>query len=167
MSDRREAILDVAERRIRANGYSGFSFREIANDVGIKSASVHYHFRTKPDLAAAVAKRYRERFAQALEAEERKGTGRVGAWRTLFHDALKQDGLMCLCGILAVEGTSLPAEVAKEARAFLEFGIASLDEARPGEGTRILSQLEGAMLISRSAGDPGVFAQATDNLAAA
>ena len=61
MADRRSAILDVAERRIRAHGYNGFSFREIADEIGIKSASVHYHFPTKADLAAAVAKRYRER----------------------------------------------------------------------------------------------------------
>ncbi|MEM1386230.1 MAG: helix-turn-helix domain-containing protein [Pseudomonadota bacterium] len=167
MADRHDAILDVAERLIRAHGYSGFSFREVARDVGIKSASVHYHFPTKPDLAAAVAKRYRERFAQALEAEEQEGTARVKAWRMLFHRAITQDGLMCLCGILAVEGTSLPEQVADEARAFLEFGIASLDEARPGEGVRILSQLEGAMLIARSAGDPNIFAQATEDLLAA
>lgn len=167
MSDRREAILDAAEHRIRTNGYSGFSFREIASDVGVKSASVHYHFPTKPDLAAAVAKRYRERFAQAVEMKERKGTARVEAWRALFHSALKRDGLMCLCGILAVEGSSLPAEVAHEARMFLEFGITSLNEARPGEGTRLLSQLEGAMLIARSVGDPNVFADATEDLVAA
>ncbi|PUB16434.1 TetR/AcrR family transcriptional regulator [Yoonia sediminilitoris] len=166
MTHRHDKILDVAERLIRARGYSGFSFRDIADEVGIKSASVHYHFPTKPDLAAAVAKRYRERCAQVLEAAEQQGTGRVNAWRALFHEALKQDGLMCLCGILAVDGASLPAEVAREARAFLQFGIASLDEARPGEGLRILSQLEGAMLIARSAGDPGVFAQATDDLGA-
>ncbi|MEM6275888.1 MAG: TetR/AcrR family transcriptional regulator [Pseudomonadota bacterium] len=167
MSDRQKAILDVAERLIRAHGYSGFSFREVASEVGIKSASVHYHFPTKPDLAAAVAKRYRERFAEALEAEEQKGTARVTAWRALFHDALTKDGLMCLCGILAVEGASLPADVAGEARAFLEFGIASLNEVRPGEGVKILSQLEGAMLIARSAGDPSVFEDATADLVAA
>lgn len=167
MPDRRDAILDVAEQRIRAQGYSGFSFREIASDVGIKSASVHYHFPTKPDLAAAVAKRYRERFSTALETEEQRGTARVEAWRALFHAALKRDGLMCLCGILAVEGASLPDQVAREARAFLEFGITSLNEVRPGEGARILSQLEGAMLIARSAGDPSVFAQATEDLVAA
>ncbi|MEM0942656.1 MAG: helix-turn-helix domain-containing protein [Pseudomonadota bacterium] len=167
MSDRRDAILDLAERLIRAHGYSGFSFREVADAVGIKSASVHYHFPTKPDLAAAVARRYRERFAEALAAAEKRGMGRVPAWRELFHQALEQDGLMCLCGILAAEGDSLPFEVAREAHAFLQFGIASLDEAAPGAGIRILSQLEGAMLIARSAGDPALFARATDNLVAA
>ena len=47
-----EAIMDAAERRIRELGYNGFSFRDIAADVGIKSASVHHHFPTKPALAA-------------------------------------------------------------------------------------------------------------------
>ncbi|MEM9477840.1 MAG: TetR/AcrR family transcriptional regulator [Pseudomonadota bacterium] len=167
MSDRRDAILDVAERLIRTHGYSGFSFREVASEVGIKSASVHYHFPTKPDLAAAVAKRYRERFADALEQAERQGTGRVKAWRDLFNKALEQDGLMCLCGILAAEGNSLPADVAREAHAFLQFGIQSLNEVEPGQGTRILSQLEGAMLIARSASDPRIFFEATENLVAA
>ncbi|WP_157628311.1 helix-turn-helix domain-containing protein, partial [Ensifer sp. BR816] len=46
--------MDAAEERIRRAGYSGFSFREIAADVGVKSASVHYHFPTKERLAAAV-----------------------------------------------------------------------------------------------------------------
>lgn len=164
MTDRRDSILDVAERLIRAHGYSGFSFREIADEVGIKSASVHYHFPTKPDLAVAVAKRYRDRFAASLTEAEEQGTSRVEAWRELFYAALTRDGLMCLCGILAAEGDSLPADVAKEANAFMQFGIASLDEVRPGKGTEILSQLEGAMLIARSAGNPDVFREATQNL---
>ncbi len=164
MSDRREAIMDVAERLIRTHGYSGFSFREIADEIGIKSASVHYHFPTKSDLAAAVAKRYRERFEQAVNAAEQDGDDRIAAWRNLFQGALEKDGLMCLCGILSAAGDSLPPEVAHEALAFMQFGIASLDEAAPGNGPRILSQLEGAMLIARSSGNLDVFEAATRDL---
>ena len=164
MSDRKEAIMDVAERLVRTHGYSGFSFRDVADQVGIKSASVHYHFPTKPDLVSAVAKRYRERFSDAVVEAEGRGEDRVAAWRDLFQIALEQDGLMCLCGILAVEGDSLPPEVAKEAMAFMEFGIASLDASVPGQGARILSQLEGAMLLARSAGSLDVFRTATENL---
>ena len=39
----------------------GFSFRELAADVGVKSSSVHYHFPTKEALAAAVIRRWAER----------------------------------------------------------------------------------------------------------
>ncbi|MBV8188991.1 MAG: TetR family transcriptional regulator, partial [Alphaproteobacteria bacterium] len=34
MSDMKTAILDAAEKRIQAGGFGGFSFREIAEDVG-------------------------------------------------------------------------------------------------------------------------------------
>lgn len=164
MTDRRETILDVAEKLIRTHGYSGFSFREVASEVGIKSASVHYHFPTKPDLAAAVAKRYRERFAAALEEAERAGMDPISAWHSLFRRALEKDGLMCLCGILAAEGDSLPSEVVKEARHFIQFGITSLNEAKPRNGPRLMAQLEGAMLIARSSGDLSVFDEATTGL---
>ena len=36
-----EEILASAERLARDAGYNGFSFRDIAAEVGIKSASVH------------------------------------------------------------------------------------------------------------------------------
>lgn len=166
MSDKRTAILDVAERLIRTAGYDGFSFRDVAQEVGIKSASVHYHFPTKQDLAAAVAKRYRERFYADLCIEEDQGMSRVEAWRTLFLRALETDGLMCLCGILAAEGDNLPEDVAREAQAFLQFGITSLNDAAPGQGARILAQLEGAMLLARSFGDPVIFKDATLGLTA-
>ena len=70
MRDVKTAILDAAERRMQIGGFGGFSFREIAADVGIKSSSVHYHFPTKENLAAAVCEssaRAPERASQAVE----------------------------------------------------------------------------------------------------
>lgn len=46
------AIMDAAERRMRIGGFNGFSFREIAADVGVKSSSVHYHFPTKENCCS-------------------------------------------------------------------------------------------------------------------
>ena len=159
--------MDVAERLIRTHGYNGFSFREIAAEVGIKSASVHHHFPTKVDLAAAVAGRYRERFEAAVAEEESAGASRVAAWRRLFRRSLTDGGLMCLCGILAAEGDALPEAVASEARRFLEGGMTSIGAAsgaKPGDGVRVLAQLEGAMLLARAIGDPNLFDQATEDL---
>ncbi|MEM8957635.1 MAG: helix-turn-helix domain-containing protein [Pseudomonadota bacterium] len=165
--DRRDEIMDVAERLIRTHGYNGFSFREIAAEVGVKSASVHYHFPTKAELSAAVARRYRKTFeAKVLDAEANGGSP-VAVWRDLFRRALREDGLMCLCGILAIEGDALPAPVAGEARAFLDYGIRSIAEApdlNDADGARVLAQLEGAMLLARSFGDPGLFDRATQDL---
>ena len=60
MSDIKTAIMDAAERRMQLGGFGGFSFRELAADVGVKSSSVHYHFPTKEALAAAVIRRCAE-----------------------------------------------------------------------------------------------------------
>ena len=61
--------MDLAEAHIRHRGYGGFSFRELAAEIGIKSASVHHHFPTKAAMAAAVARRYGDRFLAAVAAQ--------------------------------------------------------------------------------------------------
>lgn len=167
MSGKRDEIMDAAERMIRTGGYNGFSFREIAAEVGVKSASVHYHFATKADLAAEVAKRFRERFEAQLAERSTEAGNPLSDWRDLFRDALSQDGLMCLCGILAVGGNDLPSAVAQEARQFMQNGIdaiSRLDGFSAEDGARIMAQLEGAMLLARSLDDPTVFDQATRHL---
>ena len=59
-------LLDLAETLIRKRGYDGFSYADIASDAGIRKASIHYHFPTKPDLGLAVLDRYKERLIRRL-----------------------------------------------------------------------------------------------------
>src|SRR5260370_10442546 len=73
LSDVKTAIMDAAERRMQLGGFGGFSFREIAADVGIKSSSVHYHFPTKEDLAAAVIRRWAAETSEFIYEEPKKG----------------------------------------------------------------------------------------------
>jgi TetR/AcrR family transcriptional repressor of nem operon len=170
VSDRAEAILDAAERRIRDGGYNGFSFREIAADVGVKSSSVHHHFPTKEALATTVARRYSDRFEQAVETEEAAGVGRVQAWQRVFRRALVEDGRMCLCGALATSAAGLPPDVALQARRFFERGLENLTSGpgkqalSPSAARRTLATLEGAMLLARALDDPETFDQATMDL---
>lgn len=49
-----EKILNTAESLIQKMGYNGFSYKDIALIVGIKTSSIHYYYPTKEDLAAAV-----------------------------------------------------------------------------------------------------------------
>ena len=72
MSDMKAAIMDAAERRMQTGGFGGFSFREIAVDVGIKSSSVHHHFPTKEELAAAVIRRWAEHTSESIDQEFEK-----------------------------------------------------------------------------------------------
>ncbi len=163
MSETTDAILDAAEARIRKAGYHGFSFREIATDVGVKSASVHYHFPTKENLAAAVARRYRERFLAAVEQDIEKGHTPLGAWTEGFRRALHGDGRMCLCGALGASAGGLPDEVLSEAKAFFEASQDNLIRhgLTPARAIQVLATLEGAILLANVLGHPTAFEEAT------
>ena len=55
--DTRTALLESAERTARQRGYDGFSYADLADDVGIRKASIHHHFPTKATLALALIER--------------------------------------------------------------------------------------------------------------
>lgn len=59
-------VLDDAEKLLTDVGFNGFSTRDLADELGISSASLHHHFATKGDLAAAVVGRCRERVNERL-----------------------------------------------------------------------------------------------------
>ena len=165
-------IIAAAERRMREGGFHGFSFREIAADVGIKSASVHHHFPTKEDLAAAVARAYTDRHMAALgdpDDQERAPAELIALYVDLFRRDLVRDRRMCLCGVLATVASALPPGINLEARAFFERNLAWLEtvlaRAVPGapqqdikaKALRITAMLEGAMLVGHSLGDSDAF----------
>lgn len=60
----KERILKYSEQLMLSKGYNGFSFMDIAKIVGIKKASMHYHFPTKEDLAVAIVLKYRRLFSR-------------------------------------------------------------------------------------------------------
>ncbi len=159
----RDRILDAAEARARAGGYHGFSFRDLAQDVGIKSASVHYHFPTKADLAAALARRYtsraQDRLGDPADLSPEEAVARVTA---LFRDALLKDDKMCLCGLFGAERDTLPPEVAVATGGFFRLILEYLATAfgRDWIGpppAAILAQLEGALIVARTLREPALF----------
>lgn len=159
VSDTADAIMDAAERRIKDAGYNGFSFREIAVEVGVKSASVHYHFPTKKALAAAVAHRYTDRFLLAVDKDFARGSPAVEAWIAGFRRALSDDGKMCLCGALGAASRDLPGEVLIEARRFFQLGITKLAETglSKARAMQIIAALEGGMLLATVLENPKAF----------
>ena len=53
-----ERILDIAERLAQTRGFNGFSYADIAEELAVTKASLHYHFRSKADLGQALIVRY-------------------------------------------------------------------------------------------------------------
>jgi TetR/AcrR family transcriptional regulator, transcriptional repressor for nem operon len=172
MSEMVERILEAAERRVRLGGYHGFSFRDLAGDVGIKSASVHHHFPTKEALVARLIAHYREKIEKSL-GNMPAGQARIAAYRSLFRGQLTGGFGMCLGGMLGVESEDLPCTVGQETRRFFEMlvtdlakALAEVSDDPASAAFAIVAQLEGAMLLARSSGDVGQFDRATTKLEA-
>ena len=106
ITNTRELILSAATRTAQAHGYGGLNFRDLADDVGIKSASIHYYFPSKADLGAAVARRYREDAAAALEALSDETSDSIASLRRypdMFRKALQNNNRMCLGSFMTTE----------------------------------------------------------------
>jgi TetR/AcrR family transcriptional regulator len=65
---RKEEILDVATRQFAERGYDGTSMSDVAEAVGVRKASLFYHFETKDALYEAVIDRLIATIATPLGA---------------------------------------------------------------------------------------------------
>jgi TetR/AcrR family transcriptional repressor of nem operon len=154
-----QRLMDLAEAHIRYAGYRGFSFRDLAAGLGIKSASVHHHFR-----------RYAVRFLATVASQPNEtGDDAISAYRSAFRKALKRDGRMCLCGVLGAEAGVLPPEVVQEIQSFFHRCIDDLARRVGGpEGEarafQVMATLEGGTMLARALGDIGAFDQAVASL---
>ncbi|HEV2155650.1 TetR/AcrR family transcriptional regulator [Bradyrhizobium sp.] len=181
-ADTRQEIMDAARAMVQTRGYNGLSFRELAKEVGVKSASVHYHFPTKGDLGAALARRYADEAIEILDGflEASQDVGAcMRMYTDVFRSALSNDNRMCLCGIMAAEHDDLPAEVRAEVDRFTDVNIRwlvkllSRGESKAATGTvaqralAIFAAVEGAQLVARGRGDIAVYDQAIEAYRAA
>ena len=169
-----ERILDVAERLVQSRGFNGFSYADIARELGITTASLHYHFPGKAELGQALMTRYSERFCDALgriDHDLSDPRSKLEAYAGLYADVL-EGRRMCMCGILAAEYETLPEPMRGAVVRFFDENekwlVTVLDQ---GETERtllitdstaeiarsIISTLEGAMLVARPYGDLTMF----------
>jgi TetR/AcrR family transcriptional repressor of nem operon len=166
MSDVKTAIMDAAERRMQRGGFGGFSFREIAADVGIKSSSVHYHFPTKEGLAAAVIRRWAEETSKAIDEQLAKDSDPVRVWTKAFRGTALSEGRMCPCTALGSASQDLAPEVASEVKRFFEMCLDKLtaEGLSPNKAAEVLSTITGALIVANALGDTAAYDRATREL---
>jgi TetR/AcrR family transcriptional regulator, transcriptional repressor for nem operon len=181
--DTAELILDVAQRLVQTRGFNAFSYADIAAELGVTKASLHYHFPAKDQLGERLVTRYSQAFLQALEKLERVGAGaptRLRGYARLYDKVLRDDR-MCLCGMLAADQATLPSPMRARLKEFfdanetwlaavlergraegeLHFAGAAVEEAR-----MLVGALQGAMLVARSYREPARFRAAAARLLA-
>lgn len=182
-NDTAERILDIAERLVQTRGFGNFSYADIATELGITTASLHYHYRSKAELGHALITRYTQRFTAALGSIDQDVPDprtKLEAYANLYADVL-QGKRMCMCGILAAEYETLPEPMREAVIDFFDENqrwLANVLEDGRAENTltftgpaddvadTILSTLEGAMLVARPYGDLAKFDAAARRLLA-
>ena len=160
---------------MRSGGFDAVSFRDLATEVGVKSASVHYHFPQKVDLDKAVVLQYGMAVAEALGDATDKT---LDVWQrleplfTVYRQALTVDSSVCLCCMLGAEARYLPEELALEVAHYFKnvqkwtieaFSPELEDIAAQDSATFLVSGLQGAMVLAIASGDTSAF-DATEKL---
>jgi len=172
MSDTAQRILDVAQELIQRRGFNAFSYDDISKRVGIRKPSIHYHFPTKFDLGRAVIERYDHSLKSLMDdAETNPDLSSFDTLSLYFDPYLKladTEDLVCLCGALAGEFSTLPVEMQAEVTRFFEghqnwlekllkrgrkSGQFKFDGPPKRVARFIFNALQGALLIKRSRGD--------------
>ena len=174
-------VLDVAERLAQTRGFNGFSYADVAVELKLSKAALHYHFASKADLGEALIARYSEHFGGALDALDagaESARTKLEGYVALYEGVLR-DERMCLCGMLAAEHETLPEAMRDAVVAFFDFNevwLSNVLEQGKREGdlqfedsaivrARILmGGLEGALLVARPYGDVSRFHQIAKHL---
>lgn len=167
----RDEILNAARLAAQAHGYTGLNIRGLADEVGIKAASIYYHFPSKAELGAAVAQRYWEDTARDLEIlRESAGDAlnSLSRYPYIFRRSLESGNRLCMGSFMSAEYDDLPEAVKVEVQKFadininwlagqlLEAGITETEGSKIRAGA-IFSAIAGAQLMARSRNDIKLF----------
>lgn len=177
-TDTKTALLDSAERAARTRGFDGFSYADLAADVGIRKASIHHHFATKAVLSVALMQRYHlnlQRACADIDATCSSGGARLTAFIQIYRSALKDGKSLCLCVALSTSRESLPQVVISQISQFRAMILSWLQDvfetaqsdgsilnagSPAAEAAAALALLEGAQLAARAEEAPDLFDRA-------
>jgi TetR/AcrR family transcriptional regulator, transcriptional repressor for nem operon len=173
-----DRILDLGERFVMERGYHAWSYQHVADALAVKPAAIHYHFRTKPELVAAVLDRYRARFARwgrtvATEAP----LAQLDAYVALSRGLLAE-GRIDPFGMMAAEYSAVPPEVQERLRELQseifgwfggllargrDEGAFAFDGPAPAKAAELACALLGAQQLGRVCG-AAAFEEVADQL---
>ena len=178
-----QQILDIAQRLVQTRGFNAFSYADIANELNVSKASLHYHFASKAKLGVRLIERYEDEFERLLGGIDLGGGNaalKLQRYVSVYAHVL-DDHRMCLCGMLAAEFETLPKAMQAALESYFALNerwlAAVLEEGRgngilhfkgsaPEAAQYIIGSLEGAMMMARSHGGMARFNAATRRLLA-
>lgn len=170
----RERIIAVVEELMMERGFNAISYQDVSDRIGIRKASIHYHFPGKGDLGVAVIRQYTGKMqaaTQALAATPEIGhVSALSAFLDVFASVSASPRKVCLGGVLGAEFETLPEAMQQEVRAFYETtqrwlgqhledgrsaGVFTFEGSGEAVARAIVSCMEGALIVGRALGGKG------------
>lgn len=179
MSDTKIKILDVAEGLVQQVGLNAMSYQHVSDAVGVRKASIHYHFPKKENLVDALLARchvsYGDRY-QAIVDGSGTAPEKLHKLAAVFADGLQKQQL-CLVGTISADLNTL-ADSSRRAlettiqetvdifvvafRQGQQEGSLSVSEQVEEMAYAFFSFLLGAQISARASGGAQAFSRATE-----
>jgi TetR/AcrR family transcriptional repressor of nem operon len=171
-TDTRTQILDTAQDLIQRLGVNAMSYQDISEAVGIRKASIHYHFPSKDDLVAALLDRYNDYFLHLVDGiitQSDSAEVKLRRYCSLFEATISSGNgdKACLYGMVGAELATLKHPLVERVTQFycdnearlvkiLSQGQESGEFSFVGDlhamAMSIFSLLEGGFLVARAYG---------------
>jgi AcrR family transcriptional regulator len=163
----KERILEIAEHLIMSRGYNGFSYKDIATELKVKNAAIHYHYPSKADLGVAVIRCARSRvnkWHKMILNQEASPLDMLNRYFETYLNYLNSGEYVCLGGALETDFHTFPADMQNEIKkyaseliqwmaAILSTGrekkLFSFSSAPEDKAIFILSSVKGALQTAR------------------
>ncbi|WP_313623744.1 TetR/AcrR family transcriptional regulator [Achromobacter sp.] len=177
----RELLLAHAEKLIRMRGCNGFSYRDLAEHVGVKTSSIHYYFPGKDDLLYEAVEAYSTRALGAVRAIDtaQPAQAQLEQYLSMMESAACGAGELCLGGMLAADVMSLSDRVRGALQGFFraheawlarvlaegaEQGTLKFSGTPEAAGRAVFATVQGCLLVSRLFQQPPALCEAISAL---
>lgn len=162
-----DELLDTAQHLVQERGFNAFSYKDLAEQVGIRAASIHYHFPAKTDLGVAMMARCSQQLRRALaELDASEKSPRTKLMDFIgFYRKTEEVGAICVFGSMATDLKTLPKSVRDEVSSYIQISEAWIVEAieagvrsghfepagtPQGAAACLLAGLQGALILARA-----------------
>lgn len=180
----RERIMDSALTLMQTRGFNAFSYRDVADEVGVRSASIHHYFPTKEDLGKEVIRLYKSRVAEALDGIARTNPDpvrKIEKFIALLGKSAEDGESVCLCGMLMSDCLTLEKGMQQELILLVtefelwlagvlaegrELAVFHFKEQPAFLARALFASFQGILMCARAHKEPARFGRAAQSLTA-
>ncbi|HTD04674.1 TetR/AcrR family transcriptional regulator [Undibacterium sp.] len=167
-SNTREQIIQVAQQLIQTRSYLGFSFQDIADEIGIRKASLYHHFPSKEALGEEVIREATAQFREWVDGMGISPEKKLKAYFLMYRNALHAGRGVCPAGALAPGWDCINDDLRDAVRELRNTQVAwltavleasNLKGARPAAklASYIFTVCQGALISARMTEDVADF----------